>query len=642
MQRQDISLRKHSPLFVTNEEYPSFAAKLQFFFDSLTLIAFKSGEHYTYEVENHVSLINNALFIADTALKRADELEVKYSINQIKYLCNSHPLFSDTDLFLFEEVDKKNKIESFLLEIKNSSAINKAHQLNLETLSNIRTSLSEILKAVEPDYLNIVVDSVIQKLDCQHTLQYHARHLEYLARLVFSTYYFMGYSRKMISDFPRKVFDDEVIREGEAIKTDTYLPAELYQRQIQHNRQGKPFNKELFDEIQEHVNNRGPIGQAEVFKNIQHYEMYERALLFRLDGLVAYTPGEIKELEIMDLKIMSVYDFKKKYEDYEFDLTDGFFENDKFSAIVEIKSKAFSQEDAVYNALNNLKYKLGKVMKYVNGRFVINQRMYSFFPDGIEKVFYTNTMPETAKISDRSFSNMRFWEKHISNSTHGEIFLELEDLLLQGYLEDDITTSIHFYRKFMEVLFKQINDDCGFTNNDVPGIPIELLIIAYLLMFTEKKNYQLETRMWAHNIIQSTSYIPTSANSLVAAYKKKVVATKALPSFNFILEHIVPEQVHTKYVTRRAQGYERRINKNEALNYYLRQLLFLKQYRDKHEHANITDDMIARKLGIYTYRILDKLLRDIFIELNSVSNIGKSHSVILRDMVLSAKADIDG
>ena len=440
----------------------------------------------------------------------------------------------------------------------------------------------------------------------------------------------------MISSFSRRILENTVEEEGKYIYTDAFLPIELYTKQIKNNRFGKSIDSELFKQIQDYLENRDQYQQIQAFNHILHYEKYEYHLIFRLEGLIITSDIKKKELDVLGLKISRIDDFKKKHSDFNFEMSRDFFENTPQSALVEIKSKAFSQDDAVYQALDELELKLGKIMSATQSRFHINRKHYTCFGKDMTD-FWVNTNPEIAKIGFYSIEDLNKFESRIFNSPHCNFYTELEIILQKGYLEDDMTSAMHYFRKFIDILNGKIVTT-GIVSNG--GIPSQTFHLAYLLLYFEKNRYRNQIRLWAHNRLINTDYLANDSLSVSYSYRKKVRATNRLLSFRETLSYMSEKNLHTRYELTRAMNFDKQVDMNRALEYYIRQLLFIKQYRDKHEHANISNEMVARKLGVSTYRLLNQLLRDIFYEMDKPVNRKKEGGEILKAMILKMKAEV--
>ena len=631
--RQDIAQSIYSPLRITNSHDQRIGDKFQFFSDALALICHKSGEFSPYEVDNHISLLRHLLFIADSTLERPNR--TKDCVKQIKYVLQSHPLFSSNDTVLNEDIERKKSINAWLKKIQ-SEILKKD---GVDNLKKIRNYMNEILKIMEPDYLEFVVKAIYTKFGCRHTLNYHKRDFESLARIIFSWYYLRGRSRQLISRFTIKALSKEITIQGNAIYPETYLPKGLYDRLVAHNKSPSKSNKSLHKEIVTYVKKRGTKGQARSFEYVSHYQPHRYRLFFLLEGLLIFANDDNDEIDVLGLKIRGIEAFKKTFADYDFEsFTRGFFSDENHSAVVEIEVDAYTVEDAAYVGIEELTKRLGKIMRRANCRFSINRKHYAIITGENEKEFWTNTMPEIGKVSNHDAYSINLREQQLSESPHKNFYLELDYILQQGFLEDNITTSIHFYRKYLDILFNGV-DDCEIKHDEATGVPKEILCLAYLLLYTEKKKFQDHVQLWTHNRIINSVFF--SDDELGRSYRDKVRSTNTLPSFAQLLKHISPTQEHTKYETTRAMNYSSRFKKRPSFDFYVRQLLFIKQYRDKHEHVNIIDDTVARKLGLYSYRIINQLHWDIFKILNQKSNAGKSHGQILKEAILTARASME-
>lgn len=633
--RQDRAQNVFGTNRITNTVNQVYADKLQFFSSCLDVICFKSGEFYHYEVEHHISLIDHLIFILDCTIKNpevSNKQYPKFCFNQIKEICKSHPLFGEKDLFLSEDSTRRVKIDTLLQKIENEPDSPNI----IERLTNIRFILNEIKALLDSKYFESIIQCLYNKIVCQHTLKFHRNDFEYLARLIFSYYYLLGYSRKKINSFGRKILESEVVKEGHRIYTETYLPKDLYEKQIANNKSLVGTDTNLFSEIKSFVKNRGLKGQIQAYSNVLHYLNYEHHLVFRLDGLIISSNNEEDELEIFNLKISRIDVFKKKYSEFDFENTRDFFSNEFHSAVVEIKVEASSQDDAIYLALDELGKKLGRIMRATNSRFTINRKHYSCISD-LEKEIWVNTMPEIASIGRFSLDHINKLDIRISNSPHRELYFELEKILQNGYLEDNPTISIHFYRKFMELLNKKIKVT-GVPNTK--GTSTEILNLAYLITYFEKTRYQSQTRIWAHNRLINADFLLTDNTNPSFEYRNKVRKLRVLLPFRETLKYIHEFDVHTRFELTRAMNFSNVVDEKKAFEYYVRHLLFVKQYRDKYEHANITDDMVARKLALYTYRLMSQLLECIFAELSKDSNKNKESGEILKEIILKAKGSI--
>ena len=637
--RQDIPQDVIGKKSLKNPHNQIIADKFLFFGNSLDFVCYATGEFHQYEVENHISLINHLVFIADSTMIYPERTYIKNGFLQIKEVCRTHPLFSKNDLFLTERDEKvRKKTFSLLKKIEDESELGtKDTEVWLNRIRNIKGYLLGVKKILDVDYFKAIIASLSIKIGCKHSLQFHRQHFEYIARLVFSYYYLNGYSRNMINTFMRKSLDNRISNDGHNIYTQAFIPKELYDRLIHNNVYGNEFDKVLFNEIKDYLENRGTKGQIDSLFHRLHYKQHEHHLIFRLEGLIISPDEEEKELNILGLKISRIDDFKERHSNFNYELTKDFFSNERYSALVEVKVDAFDQDDAVYAALEQLEKKLGKIMRVTNSRFNINRKYYTHFPQ-FERAFFVNPIPEMPTIGKYSLEELVSYEKRLFKLSHRELYYELEDILQKGYLEDNVSSSIHFYRKFIEILHKRI-PDCGIDN--VEGMPSEVRTIAYLFAYFEKRRYRNKILRFAHNKLLNMDLFNVDRNTPSKIYHSKVRETGFLLPFHETLKYMGGELEHTKYEMRRAMNYPISINQKQVFDYYVRQLLFIKQYRDKHQHANITDYLIERKLGVCTYRILNQLLQNIFSELGKKSNKKKSSGRILQELVLSSKKAVD-
>lgn len=589
----------------------------------------QSGEFYHYEIEHHISLINHMVFMIECEIDRPNPTRNGYCVRQIKHICDSHPLLANDDLVIVES-ENKEQILAVLQKIYKEPIVPSNY---ISTLHNLKLYLQELRNEVEPDYFKNIVLSLSTKILCTHSLAYHKKHLEYLAKLAFAYYYLNGYSRKVIDKITDRIFANQATKAGKRIYTNAYLPLELYQRQIIHNRSNAPFNKELFNEIECYLERRTQKQQIEQFNNILHYEEYEYIFLFRLEGLVLFPDRDTAEVEVLGVKITSTRDFKKKYDRFNYDDTRGFFEAGQ-SAIAEISVRVHNQEDAVFNAIENLRNKLGRIMRLTNSRFGLSYMGYTAFPDAENENWFINTMPEVAKIGQYDVQDLNLIEDKLRHLPHKEFYLELDQILQEAFLEENVTTRIHFLRKFMDMLNLRAGANEIAGEN---GFPKDIRMVAFLMTYFEKRRFKAQTINWVHNKMINAD-VPSDGGELLSRkYSREVIENDRKISYPFIAKYFDERFQHEKYEFNRARYYSKHVNENQAFNYYCRQLLYIKQYRDKHEHANITDDIVARKIGANSYKLLSKLLQNVLYEICNHENAEKPIRDILSEMAIETK-----
>lgn len=589
-----------------------------------------SGEFYHYEIEHHLSLIHHLVFMIESELNRPDQSRNTFCIKQVKHICASHHLLNSDDLVILES-ENQEQILTCLQKINDEPIVNSALGA-ISTLNNLKSYLIELRNELEPDYFKNIVLSLAKKIVCQHSLKHHKKHLEYLAKLTFAYYYLSGYSRKVIDKITDRIFANEVTQDGQRIYTDAYLPKELYQRQINHNRSNASFDKRLFNDIKRYLKRRNQVQQIEQLFDVLHYEGYEYNLLFRLEGLILFPDRETSEIDVLGVKIMSTREFKKKYNQFNYDDTGGFFQEGQ-SAIAKISSRVHNQEDAVFDAIENLRDKLGRIMRHTKSRFSLSYTGYTSFPDD-ETGYWINTMPEVAKIGQYDVQDLNYIEDKLGGSPHKEFYLELDQMLQEAFLEDNVATSIHFLRKFIDMLgMKAKTSEVSGMN----GFPADIRTVAYLMTYFEKRKFRAQTINWVHNKMINAEVPSAEGELLSRKYSREVLANNRKISYPFIANYIDERFQHERYEFNRARYYSKHVDEKQAFEYYCRQLLYIKQYRDKHEHANITDDVIARKLGVYSYRLLSRLLQDLFHEIFKDENNERALDEILRDMAIEAK-----
>ena len=66
--RQDVILNAYIERRITHPKNQAIGDKFQFFLSCLDMICHRTGEYYHYEVENHITLIDHLIFIADCTL----------------------------------------------------------------------------------------------------------------------------------------------------------------------------------------------------------------------------------------------------------------------------------------------------------------------------------------------------------------------------------------------------------------------------------------------------------------------------------------------------------------------------------------------------------------------------------------------
>ncbi|MDX2361998.1 MAG: hypothetical protein QNK23_14405 [Crocinitomicaceae bacterium] len=617
--RKDIPKGAYTSIIITNPESQLIADKLKFFVDCLSLVCLKSGEYYHYEVENHLSLLRNLIFFAkgeiDSITPKADRL--RNTIKQIQYILKTHPLFQKEDGILSTELDRQVQIEKLLKEILNEPFKNK------ENLIKIREKLRGIEAVISPTYVDDLIQSLYSMVNCSHKLNHHKKGFEYLSRLVFSHFYNEGHSRERINGFIRKLLAKDITRQGDRIYTEAPLPPDLYQRLINHNTTEAPFSQTLSDDIQEYLDKRTLKQQIDGFVHISRYKKYPFKYIFRVDAIMIWSDS----FELLDLSVFDINKFVKDHSDNELEFAKDFLERPNHSVLIEVCVDAYSHDEAVYVALSTLKQKLGILARRTRGRFSINQTGYTFRPSKGEQ-YWINTMPEPWKLSQFDIEHVEYMERKIASSQYKELYVQLENILTEGYVEDNINLSLHHFRRFMQVLFDNINTE-GISNDS--GVPKEIRVLAFLLVSFERDRFISEIHLWATNIVTNLSGPFGAGGDSANNLRQRIRETNG----NITLTELVAsvEQEHTKYEAKKAKYYSKKVDEQDVFEYYSRQLLFIKQYRDKHEHATFLDDQIARKLNLYSYKLMNRLLEYSFKELNKKKNKGISHQVALRNIV---------
>jgi len=633
--RQDIPISPHKHRGITNSGDQSIAYKLEFFGNCIDKMCFDSGEYIHYEVETHLSLIDHLIFIAQSDIDNIhrEDHQVRKIANLIQHICSTHPLLSEEDTFRSDDDIKSGNFQSKLDNILNET-ITRGNSRS--SLILFRDNLISIKEEIESIYFDKITHFLLVILCCKHTLHHHRKDFEYLSRLFFSKYYLDGYSRKQISQFVDRVLASNVYRHGDFIyTTKTLLPKELYHRQINHNRNKKPFDQELFNDIQDYLDKRDIKQQIEGFKHLLHYQKHKHHLLFKVDGL-NISPGKDNDyVEVLGLKFYLVRDFRRIFNHYDYKYAEDFFSTSNYSGIVEVTVQAFSQDDAIFTALEVLGNKLGKLMRIENFSFAINRSGYTYYPmEEDHGMFNINSMPENAYLSHFSAKNVSGMEKWVQRCFHSSFYLELEYILQQGYLETNPTSALHYFRKFIQTLISKEAIELANMINQY-GIPAEIRAAACLLVHFERKSYQGGTRLWVHNKLINAQDFPFRGDELLDEYKKIVYKDGVLLPLARTVQFIPERLAQTKYEASRALYYSRKVNEMDVFEYYCRQLIFIKQYRDKYEHGNITDDLIARKLQLYSYRILARLLQKLLVEFSKKSNKNLSKDQILSNLICS-------
>jgi len=619
--RVDKPTGAYSPVSIINEGNQVIADKLQFFSDCLRLMSLKSGEYYHYEVENHLSLLDNLIFYADGEINSItpNESRTIFTIQQIQYITGTHPLLKSDDGLIIKDKSRSTRINSIIQSIVQTVPRGPRSQrqaLEKARLVTIRAELSDIKNLMSPTYVDDVVTILYSMVQCNHKLNYHKSGLEYLSRLVFAHFYIDGYSRQAIIGFIGSLLGRKVDRYEDRIYLDTFLPEGLYSRLRTHNLEEHPFNQQLFNEIQEFLENRTLKQQIDGFIYKAKYQQISHNFIFRVDGIMLNQD----ETELLGLKLMRIDAFKKKHSEDSLKDIEDFLTYGHHSMLVELNVFAYSQDEATHKALTILKKKMGKAVRRIRGKFAINQTGYTFYPIEHGR-FHVNTMPESTRLYKSSIDSIEHREKLIGSSAFKELYEQLERILVEGYIEEDINISLHHYRKFMQSLHDNIASQ-NIESRD--GIPKEIRVMACLLTNCEKKNFVWDINGWASNIIYNFS--PLRQNQISDNLRIKISKGGYVP-FNELIKE--SDQEHAKYEARKARYFSKRIDKKKVYQYYVRQLLYMKNYRDKYEHANSHHDEIARKLNLYTYKLMTRMMEGILSELEKNSNKGLSHQVIL-------------
>ena len=617
--RKDIPRGAYTSLDITNSSKQLIADKLQFFADCLRLVCLKSGEFFHFEPENHLTLVRNLKFYADGEINSINPKlnRTKNTIRHVQFIVRTHPLFEEKDEIINIDEIRANSVKGYVSQILAEPCQNKGN------LVNIRALLEVIDIQLAPTYVEDVIQSLYRMVRCEHQLNYHKSGLEYLARLIFAHFHSQGHSRGRIHDLINRLLSKKVGRQGDNIYTDVPLKRELYDRLIAHNRSDEPFDQQLFDDIQGFLDSRTLKEQIEGFVYLDKYDKYTFSFIFRVDGVMTWP----QEFELLGLKFIDINHFIKEHSEEQLKYAKDFLARSNHSILVEVEADAYSQDEAVHEAIKSLKIKLGTISRRANGRFALNHTGYTFYPAAREE-FWINTMPEPGSISKFDIENIEYKEKTISESIHKEFYLQLESILTEGYLEDNVNVSLHHLRKFMQVLFDNI-DSTGI--NHLNGISDEIRVLAYLLVQFEKERYIPEMHLWALNM---TSNMGSSLLDEEGEYKKlkdQIRINGTIPLSELIKSVAVKE--HVKFEARKSRYFSRSINYEIVFNYYVRQLLFIKQYRDKHEHASSLDDQIARKLNLFSYKLMKRLLDCSFKQLNRKDYKGLPHNEILRKIV---------
>lgn len=616
--RKDIPRGAYTSIKITNSSNQLVADKLNFFVDCLSLVCLKSGEYYHYEVENHISLLQNLIFFADGEINSITPTDhrFKVTIKQIQHIIQTHPLFQEKDGILSIESDRKKQVGKLLEKILVEPYKKK------ETLISIRETLILLKKIIAPTYVDDIIQSLFSMVNCNHKLSHHRKGFEYISRLVFSHFYYEGHSRERINGFIRKLLANDLTRQGNRMYTEAPLPHELYLRLIEHNTSEAVFNNMLSDDIQSYFDNRTLKEQIEGFIHISRYKKDTFKYIFRVDAMMIWS----EEFEMLGLNVIDIRKFIKKHSVKELEFATDFLERPNHSVLIEISVDAYSHDEAVYVALSSLRQKLGIIARRTRGRFSINQTGYTFHPSKGEQ-YHINTMPEPWKLSQFDVENVEYLEKMVTSSSHKELYNQLESILAEGYLEDNVNISLHHFRRFMQVVFD--NTEAKDIENK-NGIPKEIRVLASLLVYFERDRFISETQLWAVNIATNLSGPFGAGGDSSSELRKRIRETNGNIQLTELIKIIDKE--HTKYEARKARYYSRNIDERESYYYYERQLMFIKQYRDKHEHATFLDDQIARKLALYSYKLMNRLLENSFKELNKKRNKGIEHQAVFRSM----------
>jgi hypothetical protein len=599
---------------LTHPENSEIAKKFGFFADCLDIINQKAGEFYDFEIETHMSLVSYLQY----CIKTNNESRTKFLIKQIKYVCRTHPFCKKNDLIL------KKYYPNVLIWLQ---AIIEQEGLTENSLTSIDKKLEMIESEMSKTYFSNVVKELLRYITCKHKLNSHKYELNYSAQIIFSHFYLNGYSRENISNFTGKLLSKKLQKDRDKIRTDAPLPSKLYKKLVIHNRTNKPFNQTLYNEIENFLKSRTIQQQVEGLLDFSNSEKYNYFFIFKVNGIWLNSEKEV----IHGITFLDTLKFKKKINKKR--QYNGVFDFMSIpSVLIEYHAKGHSQDEAVKQAISELRTKLNRIGLVLNKYLHLDTSAYIIPFDESNKSYFLNELNERNSLYEWDIKALSKREKLTKRNAFNRFLLEKERSLSEAIGEQNIEYSLHLFSKFLELISKDSLQNIKSRG----GIQDKVLAASYILLLDEKHIYRGVVRNWAHNLLLNTAH---AERKFISNEKmNKVINSKFYISLSE--NRKIFKQEHALYRVKKALRFSNESNV-EAFNYYIRYFSILIQYRNVNEHLNKSEEQISRKLILSASILLNRIFRSIIKEFSKKSNKYLSPNEIINSLILEGKSKAD-
>lgn len=618
------------PNILVNKANPEIANKFGFFGDCFDMVNTNAGEHADFETETHLSVINSLVYLIEEAISNPDPKFTPYTIKHAQYLLEHHPLLNSEDAIIkkfYSGIQINIDAISNLVIDKSNLSIN---------LTEISSNLKAIQQLVSTNYLEGLVSEIIKCIVCKHKLNKHKDVLNYFAKLLVSYYYFNGYSRKRISNFFKNILDSDVEVAGKQIGADSPVPWDLYQKLVQHNRSENAFDQELYSQLEDYFEKRTMKQQVEGFLHLSKYEKNEFTFYFKLEGVYYKASSQL----IDGIKLISTENFIREYSEYLNDVGRIYVTEPlksfltKSSALVEIKTQAYSLSDASEIAISILKEKVGRIGFYLNKKLQLET--FEYINKHKNGDLHLREFQERVHLMEWDFASVKTRSLGNLKAEFSDYFLKLENVLIQAWIEPEINKALHIYSKFTEQLTKglNINND---KNSSKYSIPNKIMCATYLLLLQEKQRFNNTVKIWGFNVVinahHNNNILKNPIDRVKLGNNNKLYS---LSKLSRILNH-----QHTLYRVKSAHKYDEKVNYTNAFHYYTRINLMLLKYRNIQEHSIKEDEHFKRRLKITVNTFFYRILQSVYIELKQSSNANFSVCEVMDNLVKKGKTIVD-
>ncbi len=261
----------------------SIAEKANFFADYFELVAADLGKIGTAELENHKSLLEKILTQLDNHTTHSKKFIAHYFAN---------PYLSSKDLLIKEYYEADWKL------INDS----KKKYFRDNDPQNLRGAIQPLVDKLNGTLFENIINEVITAILCRYPLSGH-NHVgifEYCTPILVSEFVFAGFNNKDLHDLFRKIFERDILIEGNKVKTKAPLPSELIE--LKHD----PVK--FFEAASDYLKNRNLKQQFEgiyfLFKN----SIKKRTVIFPLVNVQAYD-----QITLEYDNVTFSNEFRKKY-----------------------------------------------------------------------------------------------------------------------------------------------------------------------------------------------------------------------------------------------------------------------------------------------------------------------------------------